>query len=281
MDDLRIGRVTAVNHTAHSVDVIFVSDGTRLASVPVMAMGGTDWGRVELPDVDRPKAAGDYMNGANFEGPREMNAVVAFARGAPVVLGFLLPQVGQMTFADKNRRVDRHVSGFYSTIDASGNLEVHHPSGTYLRMATSTGHEDLTGQDFDGRWSVPSADPVHVHLEVMSGSGGQAVTIDLSPSGAVTVHATGEVQVTADGGATVQAPTVTLDSPATHCTGALTVDGLLTYKAGMAGTGGGVGTTITGSITQTGGTLSSNGISLSGHHHTGVQTGSGNTGGPA
>ena len=107
------------------------------------------------------------------------------------------------------------------------------------------------------------------------------MTIDLSPSGAVTVHATGEVQVTADGGATVQAPTVTLDSPATHCTGTLTVDGLLTYKAGMAGTGGGAGTTISGSITQTGGTLSSNGISLSGHHHSGVQPGSGNSGPPA
>lgn len=280
MDDLRIGRVTAVNHAAHSVDVIFANDGTRLSSVPVLAMGGTDWGRIDLPDVDRPKAAGDYMQGADFEGAREMNAVVAFARGAPVVLGFLLPQVGQMTFADKNRRVDRHVSGVYSTIDAVGNLEVHHPSGTYLRMATGPAHEDLTGQDFDGRWSVPEADPVHVHLEVKNG-GSSAVTIDLAPSGAVTVHATGPVQVVADGGATVQAPTVTLDSPVTHCTGTLTVDGLLTYKAGMSGIGGGAGTTITGTITQTGGNLSSNGVVLSTHTHGGVQRGGSNTDAPA
>lgn len=209
-----------------------------------------------------------------------MNAVVAFARGAPVVLGFLLPQVGQMTFSDKNRRVDRHVSGVYSTIDGAGSLEVHHPSGTYLRMAASPAHEDLTGQDFDGRWAVPAADPVHVHLEVKNG-GGTTVLIDLAPSGAVTVHATGAVQVVADGGATVQAPTVTLDSPATHCTGALTVDGLLTYKAGMSGIGGGAGTTITGTITQTGGTLSSNGVALHTHTHGGVQRGGSNTDAPS
>lgn len=59
------------------------------------------------------------MLGADFEGGREMSAVVVFARGVPVVLGFLLPQVGQMTFPDKNRRVDRHASGVYSTIDAA------------------------------------------------------------------------------------------------------------------------------------------------------------------
>ena len=60
----------------------------------------------------------------------------------------------------------------------------------------------------------------------------------------------------------------------------LTVQGLLTYQAGLAGTGGGAGTVISGSITQTGGTLSSNGIVLATHTHTGVQPGGGNTGGP-
>ena len=279
MDSLKIGRVTAVHPAAHAVDVIIVNDGTRLSMVQVMAMGGTDWGRVDLPDVVRPKAVGDYMQGAGFEGDREMNAVVAFCRGAPVVLGFLLPQVGQMTFADKNRRVDRHASGVYSTIDGAGNLEMHHPSGTFLRMATNPAHEDLSGHDFDKRWSVPAAAPVHVHLEVRS-EGAAKVTIDLAPDGTVTVNAAGAVSVTAGGAATLTAPSVTLDTPSTHCTGAVTVDGLLTYKAGLSGIGGGAGTTITGTITQTGGTLSSNGIALDSHHHSGVQTGGGNTGGP-
>ncbi len=184
-----------------------------------------------------------------------------------------------MTFADKNRRVDRHASGVYSTIDGAGNLEMHHPSSTFLRMATNPAHEDLSGHDFDKRWSVPAAAPVHVHLEVRS-EGAAKVTIDLAPDGTVTVNAAGAVSVTAGGAATLTAPSVTLDTPSTHCTGAVTVDGLLTYKAGLSGIGGGAGTTITGTITQTGGTLSSNGIALDSHHHSGVQTGGGNTGGP-
>ena len=271
MDDLRIGRVVSVDHAAHAVSLIMANDGTRLENVPVLATGGTDWGRVDLPDVVRPKAGGDYMQGADFDGPREMNAVVATIRGAPVVLGFLLPQVGQMTFADRNRRVDRHVSGVYSTVDAAGNVEFYHPSGSFVRMGTSGAHEDLTGKDFDGRWKVPAAAPVHMHLEVSSGEGA-AVAIDLAPDGSVTVHAAGAVLV--------QAPSVTLDSAATHCTGALTVDGLFTYKAGMAGTGGGAGTSISGTITHTGGSLSSNGVVLHTHGHSGVQAGGNVSGGP-
>lgn len=56
---------------------------------------------------------------------------------------------------------------------------------------------------------------------------------------------------------------------------------LFTYMAGMSGTGGGAGTTITGPIQQSGGTLSSNGVVLDTHVHSGVQPGGGNTGGPA
>jgi len=280
MDSIRIARVTAVHRQAHAVDIILANDGARYAMVQVMAMAGSDWGRIDLPDVVRPKAVGDYMEGLGYEGGREMCAVVAFFYDKPVVLGFLLPPLGMMTFADKNRRVDRHASGVYSTIDGAGNLEVHHPSGTFLRMATSPAHEDLSGRDFDKRWSVPAADPVHVHLEVQSG-GAAKVTIDLAPDGSVTVNAAGTVSVTAGGAATLTAPSVTLDTPTTHCTGAVTVDGLLTYKAGLSGTGGGAGTTITGTITQSGGTLSSNGIVLDSHHHSGVQPGAGNSGLPA
>lgn len=82
--------------------------------------------------------------------------------------------------------------------------------------------------------------------------------------------------------AIVQAATsVTLDTPHTHCTGSLTIDGLLTYGDGIAGTGGGNGNSISGDFTHTAGSLSSNGVVLHTHHHGGVQPGGGNTGGPA
>ena len=103
------------------------------------------------------------------------------------------------------------------------------------------------------------------------------------PDGAVITynHAAGALSVQGIKTLTIEADThVTLNAPATTVTGALTVQGLLTYQAGLAGTGGGAGTTISGSIVQTGGTLSSNGIVLATHTHPGVQAGGSNTGGP-
>lgn len=97
------------------------------------------------------------------------------------------------------------------------------------------------------------------------------------------------VTITAPGGTTVNTTTavihastsITLDSPQTTCTGKLTVEGLLTYQAGMAGSGGaGAAAAITGSIAVTGGNVTADGIDLKTHVHSGVQTGSGNTGAP-
>ena len=61
-------------------------------------------------------------------------------------------------------------------------------------------------------------------------------------------------------------------------TGTATVQGLFTYLAGLAGTGGGAGSTITGNLIQTGGTLSSEGTVLHTHTHSDPQ--GGNTGPP-
>lgn len=80
----------------------------------------------------------------------------------------------------------------------------------------------------------------------------------------------------------VQAATsITLDTPLTHITGKCVIDGLLTYLNGLAGTGGANNNTITGSFTHTDGNLSSNGVVLHSHTHTGVQSGGSNTGEPS
>lgn len=95
-------------------------------------------------------------------------------------------------------------------------------------------------------------------------------------------HAASHLEITGIATATiVAAESVTLDTPLTHCTGRLTADDLLTYNNGLAGTGGSNGSAITGNLTHTTGNLSSNGKVLHNHTHTGVQTGAGNTGGPA
>jgi phage baseplate assembly protein V len=101
-------------------------------------------------------------------------------------------------------------------------------------------------------------------------------------------HATGALEATGVKTALVQASeSCTLDTPLTTITGDLvvqgkaTIHGLLTYLAGLAGFGGGAGNTIQGPLTQFGGALSSEGVSLSAHTHSGVQAGSSRTGGPA
>lgn len=100
-------------------------------------------------------------------------------------------------------------------------------------------------------------------------------------------HVSGELIASGVQTATIQAAvSVTLDTPETHITGnvqvdgTLTVDDLLTYGNGIAGTGGTNNNIITGDFVQTAGVLSSNGIVLATHTHSGVVPGGGSTGGP-
>jgi phage baseplate assembly protein V len=73
------------------------------------------------------------------------------------------------------------------------------------------------------------------------------------------------------GDVTVKTPTlVTIDSPQTTVKGKLTVEGLLTYLAGMAGSGGsGSAAAIHGNVQITSGDLTADGISLKNHTHPG------------
>lgn len=111
------------------------------------------------------------------------------------------------------------------------------------------------------------------------------------PDGARTAynHAIGALTITGIKTATVQAAEhVTIDSPESTFTGnvlikgTLTVEDLLSYLNGIAGSGGSAGNSnrITGDFIHEGGVLSSNGIVLHLHFHNFVQPGAGNSGGP-
>ncbi len=100
-----------------------------------------------------------------------------------------------------------------------------------------------------------------------------ADTVTINSGTQVIVNAADAIKLTAG-------TLVEIDAPLTHVTQQLVVDGLLTYNAGLAGSPGGAGSHITGELVQTGGQLSSNGVVLDSHVHSGVQTGPSNTGGP-
>lgn len=96
----------------------------------------------------------------------------------------------------------------------------------------------------------------------------------------VTVAGAGKVVVNCKE-ATINAETsVTLNTPQTTCKGKLTVEGLLTYLAGMNGsTGSGAAATIAGNVNFTGGSLTHNSKNIgSTHTHTDPQGGT--TGAP-
>jgi hypothetical protein len=92
----------------------------------------------------------------------------------------------------------------------------------------------------------------------------------------IRITESGAMEVNAPGGIVVKAPLTTFK-------GKVTVEQLLTYMAGLIGSGssGGASASITGDIVHTGGTITSLGKSIDGTHaHGGVQPGGGNTGAP-
>lgn len=109
---------------------------------------------------------------------------------------------------------------------------------------------------------------------------GHAYAIDVPSGGAITLHIGSTTLKLEDGKATLTTPEVVVDSPKSTFTGAVTVKGLLTYQAGMAGSGGGTTAAIQGNITVTGGNVTADGIGLKTHKHPGVQTGGGQTAAP-
>jgi len=261
-DSLSIGVVVATYPAGNSVDVL-MDDGSRLSNVQVLVpSGSSDSGIFDLPHVDGAgqERRWDFTRERN----RSVRAMVARTRGAPVVVGFLLPQVCQMTFDERNRRIMRHPSDVYTSIDDAGNMEIAHPGGAFVRIGTSPDHEDLTGKDFDKKWKISRNTDKQAYIRVSIPG---KVTLTMTPAGEVSLETSGGISAEAGGAVNIQAPSVTLDTPATTCTGALTVQGLLTYQAGMAGTGGTAGNTISGTITVTSGDVKADGVGLKTHRH--------------
>mgnify|MGYP000002616023 FL=1 len=114
-------------------------------------------------------------------------------------------------------------------------------------------------------------------------------TVVKFPDGAVSKynHAASKLNISGINTANIQAASLTtVDCPQSTFTGAVTVQGLFTYQAGMAGSNGATGsTTIEGDFKHKGsfentGKVSSNGVVLDNHVHSGVLAGGADTGGP-
>lgn len=86
----------------------------------------------------------------------------------------------------------------------------------------------------------------------------------------ITIENGDTIQITAGGAVTLTAPSLTVDAPQSTFTGAVLVQGALTYRGGMTGSGGsGAAASIQGTVNVTGGDVTADGISLKTHTHTG------------
>ncbi|MGB3276104.1 MAG: Gp138 family membrane-puncturing spike protein [Castellaniella sp.] len=110
----------------------------------------------------------------------------------------------------------------------------------------------------------PVADTENVCIQYGPG------TIKLAPSGDLTINVPTM---------TVNSQTNTFNAEQTTFNSKVTVNGLLTYTAGLSGSGGGAGTTIEGGANFTGGAITHDGKVIdSTHKHDGVTPGGGQTG---
>lgn len=243
----KLARVVATHPEDNSVDLVMINTGGRLAGVQLMSGdGSTRSGTVDLPEVAEPPDGKWGMQATEDD----LIAVVDYIDGQPVVAGFLLPQVNQMTFKDKRLKVQRHQSDFYHSVDGNGNAQWVHPSGTYIRIGEAAGLDDLKGKDADGKFDASRNSGKKVSVRI--GMGGGTAEFTISPDGAVRLVTKSTVDVEADGQVTVKAAHVEVDTPDAHFTGTIHADGDI-----VAGT-----------------------VSLQKHVNTGVRSGSDSSGPP-
>lgn len=258
---MKLARVSQIHPESNAVDVVLVRDGRRIAGVHVMAhSAGGDMG---LVDLSQPTNTG---YGARLSGQRDIYALVDWVDSMPVVIGFVYPEIAQCLFTDLQRMIYRHASDAYVTLDGDANIEVAHPSGTYLRIGTTPAHDDLTGKDYNGLWKIANntGSAVHVQLTVMN-AGKQVAALHVDPSGNVelthsgnlTVQTAGNLQASAGGTTAVQSQgALTVTAPTITLNGHVVVNGKLDASGDVTG----------------------GDISLQQHTHGGVQAGNSSTG---
>jgi hypothetical protein len=193
------GIVVATHPSDHSVDLV-LADGRRMAGVQVATPNGsTRSGTFDMPAV--PDKA-DKWDITKLTGQDQI-ALVDFVGDIPVVVGFLFPQISQMTFDDPKMRVTRHQSDVMSMVDGDGNMQVTHPSGAYVRMGETADAVNLGSKNTDASLAADRNTGRKLFMRVVvPGSFDLKITPD------------GQLSLTLSKGAVIDAPDgITLNTP--------------------------------------------------------------------
>lgn len=194
---IRIGRVIKLDASTHTADVMLSDTGAIVRACRIMSYSAaSNSGVMNLPEPGAVTETGMPKDRARYS-----IALVGFVENHPVILGFLHPIESELRLEDKGRMMDRHGSDVYRTLDQHGNMELHHPSGLYIRIATDTASEDIAAIGGTTPWQIKHNLDKQVHLHIEQ-AGGKA-TIDIAPDGAITITTATTVTVNATGNATV------------------------------------------------------------------------------
>ncbi|WOL24229.1 baseplate assembly protein [Yersinia phage fHe-Yen8-01] len=255
---LRKGIVVATHPRDHSVDLVMVDNYARLVGVQVLSSSGSSrTGSVNLPEVrDRPNKWD--ISTVNSQ---EIMATVDWVGRVPVVTGFIFPQISQMTFDDPTLEFYRHTSDVIRYTDGEGNHGLLHPSGAYITMGQSPDRRNFSGSNYDKNLAVDRNTGTKPYFRI--GMAGNVIELTFTPEGKAILVAQENVEVTClnatvtasqNINATCKEATVTasdgilLDTPQTHLTGALHVDGAITTNSTVKSDG----DQMAGNISQTG-----------------------------
>lgn len=151
---LRLGKVVKVHPSDHSVDLVMMDNGAKLANVQVLSpTASTRSGRVDLPEPDIEDQSKPWS--LKMSKKQDLLAAVAMMAGTPICIGFLYPQVNELAMPEKtkNLAIDRHASDLYSVTDDQANTATHHPYGAYISMGVVTISIEKGG-DFDKKWNL-------------------------------------------------------------------------------------------------------------------------------
>lgn len=208
--NLRKGIVVATHPEDHSVDLVMSDDGSRLVGVQVMTpSGSTRTGTIDMPAVPEKANKWDITQPTD----QEMIAMVAtFGSGNPVVVGFLYPQINQMLSSDPKRRVSRHQSDVQWSIDGDGNVQLVHPSGTYIRIGESADAEETAGKNADTNAAVDRNTGRQVNVRI--GMGGGTAILTIAPDGAVSLTTQTTINLQAQGAISIESgDSITMVAP--------------------------------------------------------------------
>lgn len=196
------GIVVAVHPEDHSVDLV-LSDGRRIVGAQVATPNGsTRSGTFDMPAVPEKGNKWDITKPTG----QDQTALVGWVGGIPVVVGYLYPQVSQMTFNDPKARVTRHQSDVMSMVDGDGNMQMTHPSGAYVRMGETADAVDLSAKNTDANLSTDR-------------NAGRKLFVRVCVPGAFDLKITpeGQLTLTLEQGAVIDAPDgITLNTPLVH-----------------------------------------------------------------